>query len=211
MAGAETGVLVFARAPVPGQAKTRLIPALDADSAAELHTRLVRHALGQAVTAEVGPVTLHCAPDERHPFFAECARDFGVKLQVQQGDHLGQRMAHALATGLRAVRQVLLIGTDCPALSSTILRAAARALQASSVVFVPAEDGGYVLVGVRGVVPPVFDSVSWGSDVVMGQTRALLRARGIRWQELPPLADIDTPRDLRRLKLIYPALLENIM
>lgn len=211
MGAPDTTLLVFARAPVPGQANTRLIPALGQAGAAELHARLVRHTLRQAAAAEVGPVTLCCAPDDRHPFFAECARDFGVELLRQQGDDLGQRMAHALAASLRTFRQVLLVGTDCPALSPAILRAAAQALQSSAAVFVPAEDGGYVLVGVRDAVPPVFDGITWGGASVMAQTRASLRAQNILWQELLPLADIDTPRDLRRLKQTHPELLDGIV
>lgn len=210
MTGAETGLLVFARAPVPGQAKTRLIPVLGAPGAAALHARLVRHALGQAVAAKVGPVRLCCAPDARHPFFAECARDFEVELWEQQGADLGQRMAHALAGGLRAFGRILLMGTDCPALNPLLLRAAAQALQSHAAVFVPAKDGGYVLVGVRDAVPPIFDGVDWGSAAVMGHTRVSLQALGIRWQELPPLADIDTPRDLLQLRQTHPGLLEGL-
>lgn len=211
MAERDTALLVFARAPVPGQAKTRLIPALGAAGAAKLHARLVRHTLRQAVAAEVGPVTLCCAPDDLHPFFAECARDFGVELLRQQGDDLGQRMAHALAAALRYCRHVLLVGSDCPALSPAILRAAALALQSSAAVFVPAKDGGYVLVGVHDAMPPVFDGIAWGGAAVMAQTRASLRTQNILWQELPPLADIDTPRDLQRLRQTHPGLLDGLV
>jgi uncharacterized protein len=208
----DAALLVFAKAPVPGEAKTRLIPALGQAGAAELHARLVRHTLNHAVAANVGQVTLYCAPDDRHPFFAECARDFGVELQVQQGDHLGQRMAHALACGLRIFRRVLLIGTDCPTLGPAALRDATHRLdEHAPVVFVPAQDGGYALVGVRDMVPPIFDGIAWGGASVMAQTRALLLAQGMRWQELPFHADVDTPRDLSRLKQTHPALLEGII
>jgi uncharacterized protein len=212
MAKRDTTLLVFAKAPVPGQAKTRLIPALGAAGAAELHARLVRHTLRQALAADVGTVTLYCTPDDRHPFFAECARDFGVELQMQQGADLGRRMAHALACSLRTFLRVLLIGTDCPALSPDILRDAAHRLREDcAVVFVPAQDGGYVLVGLRDMMPEIFSDISWGAEVVMAQTRAHLRVQGIRWQELPLHADIDTPRDLPRLKQTHPALLEGIV
>lgn len=208
----DTTLLVFARAPIPGQAKTRLIPALGQAGAAELHARLVQHTLNHAVAAGVGPVTLWCAPDDKHPFFAECAREFGIDLQVQQGDNLGRRMAHALACSLRTFRYVLLIGTDCPTLGSATLRDAARRLKENtSAVFVPAEDGGYALIGVRDCVPSVFDGIAWGSDSAMAQTRRHLRAQDIRWQELPLHADIDTPHDLQRLKQTHPYLLEGII
>jgi rSAM/selenodomain-associated transferase 1 len=208
----DTALLVFAKAPVPGQAKTRLIPALGQAGAAELHARLVRHTLNHAVAAGAGPVTLYCTPDDQHPFFAECARNFGVKLQAQQGDNLGQRMEHALACSLQAFRHVLLIGTDCPALGSAALRDAAHQLNKHApIVFVPTQDGGYALVGVRDMVPPIFDGIAWGGAAVMAQTRARLQAQSMRWQELPFHADVDTPRDLSRLKQTHPALLEGIV
>lgn len=208
----DSALLVFAKAPVAGQAKTRLIPALGAVGAAELHRRLVRHTLENAVAAGVGPVTLWCAPDDKHPFFAECARNYGVALRVQQGHDLGQRMAHALACGLGSSRHVLLIGTDCPLLGPDTLRHAAQRLGAhGSTVFVPAEDGGYALVGVSDSVPDMFEGIAWGSDSVMAHTRSHLRSRSLAWQELPAMADIDTPRDLQRLLQSHPDLLHGLI
>ena len=212
MSGPDCALLVFAKAPVAGQAKTRLIPALGAVGAAELHRRLVRHTLQNALTADVGPVTLCCAPDNTHPFFADCASEFGISLQAQQGADLGQRMAHALACGLHSRRHVLLIGTDCPLLGSESLRDAVQKLrQHGSIVFVPAEDGGYALLGVSDRVPDMFDGIAWGSDSVMAQTRSHLRSRSLAWQELPAMADIDTPRDLQRLLQSHPDLLQGLI
>ena len=204
----DTSLHVFARAPSPGKAKTRLIPALGAYGASELHARLVRYTLANALSADVGPVTLWCASDLQHPFFAQCAFDFGVVLREQQGDDLGQRMSHALQCGLSASGSVLLIGTDCPALTPGVLRKAADAVsEDASIVFVPAEDGGYALVGARGQVPPVFDDVPWGGDQVMAVTRRRLESLALDWYELPSLADIDTPDDLLRLQQTHPELL----
>jgi len=207
----DTSLLVFARAPVPGQAKTRLISVLGEAGAAELHARMVRLALKNAVAARVGPVALWCAPDDRHSFFAECARDFHVSLHVQQGNDLGQRMAHALETSLRNFRFALLTGTDCPALGPDTLRNAAQKLEGNvSVLFVPAEDGGYALLGIRDRVPPIFGDIAWGSDSVMAHTRSHLRNQQLSWHELPPKPDIDTPHDLQRLKHTHPDLLFGI-
>lgn len=212
MSAPDCTLLVFAKAPVAGQAKTRLIPALGAVGAAKLHRRLVRHTLQNALAADVGPVTLCCAPDHEHPFFAECVREYGIVLTVQQGADLGQRMAHALTCGLSSSRHVLLIGTDCPMLGSDTLRDAAQRLrQHGSAVFVPAEDGGYALVGVSDRVPDMFEDIAWGSDSVMAQTRSHLRSRALAWQELPPMADIDTPRDLQRLHRSHPGLLQGLI
>lgn len=207
----ESTLLVFARAPVAGHAKTRLIPALGPVGAAELHARLVRHTLKNAVAADIGPVTLCCTPDEQHPFFEQCAREFGVGLQVQQGDDLGQRMAHALACSLIEQRQALLIGTDCPALGPEILRKAAQRLNEKvAAVFVPAEDGGYALVGVRQPMPAIFEGIAWGTSAVMAQTRQHLQRLSLDWHELPALNDVDTPDDLTRLQQTHPELLSGI-
>src|SRR2546427_314848 len=90
-------VMVFARAPTPGEAKTRLIPALGAAGAAALHRRLVMHCLGAATDAQLGPVELWCAPDAGDPFFRECERRFGVSLRSQGQGDLGTRMQGASA------------------------------------------------------------------------------------------------------------------
>jgi hypothetical protein len=202
---------VFAKTPIPGSAKTRLIPALGAEDAAELHARLVHHTLQNAIAANIGPVTLWCAPDSQHPFFAECIKKYGVTVQTQQGDDLGQRMAHALQNSLHTCKHALLIGTDCPWLSPHILQTAASLVEQGSPLFIPAEDGGYVLVGATDCVPPIFDQVHWGSDKVMQQTRMHLRQHGLNWREMPSMADIDRPADLDRLQIWFPDLLNGLL
>jgi glycosyltransferase A (GT-A) superfamily protein (DUF2064 family) len=93
------------------------------------------------------------------------------------------------------------MGTDCPALTVGELRAAAGALrEANDAVFVPAEDGGYVLVGLRHAVDSLFYGIPWGDDRVMDHTRERLRSAGLRWQELAPSWDVDRPEDLARLR-----------
>lgn len=208
MSMSDTGLHIFARAPVAGKAKTRLIPALGAQGAAELHAWLVRYTLANALSADVGPVTLWCASDMRHPFFMQCAFDFGVVLREQQGEDLGQRMSHALQSGLSESRSVLLIGTDCPDMTPEDLRHAAKWVSEDvPIVFIPAKDGGYALVGAQRTVPPIFDDIPWGGDQVMAVTRRRLESLALDWHELPPLADIDTPDDLLRLQQAHPELL----
>jgi rSAM/selenodomain-associated transferase 1 len=138
-------IAVFAKAPVAGAVKTRLAPLLGAEGAARLHRALVRRALGTALRAGVA-VELWCTPDAGDPFFTGCAREFGVRLRVQEGATLGDRMGHAIAAGPPGVA-TLLIGSDCPALDAEDLLRAAGALATHDAVFIPAEDGGYVLVG----------------------------------------------------------------
>jgi rSAM/selenodomain-associated transferase 1 len=193
-------IAVFARAPVAGHAKTRLIPRLGADGAAAFQHALIHQALRTALAANLGPVSLWCAPDCAHPAFNDCVERFRVALYPQQGADLGARMFDAFSQ-LCSRGGALVIGTDCPALSVGELRAAADALREDNeAVFVPAEDGGYVLVGLRQAVGSLFVDIPWGVDRVMDQTRNRLRSAGLRWRELAPSWDVDRPEDFDRLR-----------
>jgi rSAM/selenodomain-associated transferase 1 len=193
-------IAVFARAPVPGEAKTRLIPLLGAQGAAQLHAELVRHALGVALAADTGPVELWCAPECDHPFFLECAEELGVTLRTQRGADLGRRMACAFERALGENAPLLVMGSDCPAITPALLQGAARALATHEVVIAPAEDGGYVLIGLSAPDPGLFEGMAWGSAAVMQETRARLARAGTRWKELETLWDVDRPEDYARLE-----------
>ena len=184
-------VLVFARAPVPGRCKTRLIPALGPQGAAALHRRLVRQTLATARDAGAD-VELWCAPDGAHGFFAACRRDFGVRLRRQLRGDLGRRMALALRDG-----PALLIGTDCPGLTTVDLRRAMAALGTHDCVLQPSTDGGYVLIGTRRVERRALAGIAWSSGRELGQTRRRFARLGQRWLELRVLGDVDTPMDYR--------------
>jgi uncharacterized protein len=198
MAHAEVAIAVFAKAPVPGEVKTRLVPLLGAQGAAELHSALVRRALATARAAALGPVALWCMPETGHPFFQSCVDAYGVTLEAQRGGHLGERMARALEAML-AHGPGLVIGSDCPALTVDDLHAAARSLATHDAVVQPAEDGGYVLVGLSKPVPGLFDGIDWGEGKVMRDTRTRLRAARATWRELPARWDVDRPADYQRL------------
>jgi len=194
-------IMIFAKAPVPGRVKTRLIPALGEDGAAELQRQLIARTLRTAAAAGLGAPELWCTPDPDDPFFATCAERHGVSLRTQAEGDLGTRMAHALDASLASGVPGLLIGCDCPVLTAPYLREAAAALTGESdAVFGPAEDGGYVLIGLaRGPSTPLFEDISWGTATVMRETRARLARGNWRWRELAPLWDVDRPDDLRRL------------
>jgi len=199
---ADTGcrVIVFAKAPEPGKVKTRLIPALGEAGAAALHRRLVMHSLRAAQDAELGPVELWCAPDTRHAFFGECERDFGVSLHTQCEGDLGARMRRAFEEVLRRAKHAILVGSDIPALSARYLRDAERALsRAHDAVIGPAEDGGYVLIGLARCDPELFRDIPWGEPEVLAETRRRIAALRWRCLELPTLWDVDRPEDLERL------------
>lgn len=149
-------------------------------------------------------LTLWCAPDAKHRFFRALHRITGtVCINQPQGD-IGVRMLHACANHFAQQADVplLLVGTDCPALAPGHLQQAAQALTQHDVVLIPAEDGGYVLIGMRVLVRQVFEGITWSTPLVMAQTRDQLRRAGASWLELPTLWDVDEPADWQRLQTL---------
>jgi rSAM/selenodomain-associated transferase 1 len=204
---ADTALLVFAKAPLAGRAKSRLIPALGAADAARLHGHLVRQTLEKVAGQADWDTQLWCAPDSTHPFFCQVADQYGVRLRNQAGDNLGARMADALRVVLQTYRRAVLIGTDCPDLSLEDLRRAyALLVSGNDVVLGPAADGGYYLIGMNREIPELFQGIIWGSGSVLGATRDKLAALDLNWCELTEHHDLDRPADLAR----YPGLLASI-
>ncbi len=192
-------VVVFAKAPVPGLAKTRLAPELGARGAAALAERMLKHAVAAALAARLGPVELCVAPDTQHGVFQRLAAAHALQLAAQGDGDLGQRMHRALQRLLVQQQHVLLMGTDAPALGAAQLRAAAAHLNTHDAVFVPALDGGYALVGLCRPQPLLFEGMTWSTATVMQETRQRAQAAGLRWAELEPVPDIDEPPDLQHL------------
>ena len=188
-------VAVLAKAPIAGLAKTRLIPALGAQGAARLQRQLTRGAVHCALDARIGPVTLWCAPHAQHRFFRALHADDGR-------DTAWCSPAATSATGCTprsachcAQGPLLLIGTDCPVLRPSQLRRAARALvDGDDAVFYPAEDGGYVLVGLRRPQPALFDAMTWSTAEVMSRHPCAGAVAGLRVREFETLWDVDLPR-----------------
>jgi len=196
----DASVLIFARAPVAGSVKTRLISLLGDHGAAALYRSLVERALTVARESGVGPVELWCTPTTDDDFFASCRDRFRVTLHRQCEGDLGARMVNAFRDALTRSRHALLTGSDCPSLTAADLRAAARALRdGRDAVFGPTEDGGYVLVGLAQAMPALFDAMTWGTATVMEETRQRLRNLGWHWHELPVHWDVDRPHDYERL------------
>ncbi len=197
---AETQVAVFARAPAPGATKTRLIPLLGAARAAALQHLLIDRALATALAANIGPVALWCAPSAHDPLFERLIERHGVAAATQCAGDLGMRMSQAAATSLAAAQRVIIVGTDCPALTGADLQRAAQALvDGHNAVLIPAEDGGYVLIGLNCWDARLFTGIAWSTDQVMAATRERLATMGWRWHELPSLWDVDRPADYERL------------
>lgn len=192
-------VIVFAKAPRAGFAKTRLAPLLGADGAAALHAKLIDRTLETACRAGIGDVELHGDPVSDGALQAS-GRRHDVRLVGQSEGDLGERMRFALEQALTTCAHAILIGSDCPALTVQHLRlAAAELTNGRDAVFVPVEDGGYALAGLARCDPRLFQGISWSTSAVMDETRARLRVLGWRWRELETLWDVDTPRDYERL------------
>jgi uncharacterized protein len=193
---ATTHIAIMAKAPVAGLAKTRLIPALGAAGAAALAARLLQHAVEQAVAAQLGLVTVWAAPDCTHAAFVQAHTQHGVRLQTQPGGDLGQCMAQVFVA---TPGPVLLMGTDLPGITSTVLLGAAQQLLQHDAVLVPALDGGYGLIGLHAHVASLFTDMPWSTPQVLQLTRQRFAAAGLRHAELPAVADIDEPADLAHL------------
>lgn len=201
---APIGIAVMAKAPLAGYAKTRLIPQLGARAAARLHRLLTLRTLTTARAAGIGPVTLWCAPDARQRFFRALRRHCGFELRVQPELDLGARMAHIFAK--HGAQPLLLIGTDCPALTPEHLRQAAQALRdGADAAFITTEDGGYFLVGLQGPLPELFTGIAWSTERVMAQTRSRLSELNLRWQETASLWDVDRAEDVARWQALQQA------
>lgn len=193
-------LLVFAKAPVAGRVKTRLVPRFGRNGSLAIYQRLLARTLELALSVGV-PVELWCAPHAAHPAFWRYRRR-GVVLRVQPPGDLGRRMRLALQDALRSAEAALLIGTDCASLSPEQLREALQRLQAGAdLVLGPAEDGGYVLVGARRRVPVLpFQAMPWGTGAVLRRTRQRARRLGLALAELAAGYDVDRPADVKRLR-----------
>ena len=197
-------VAVLAKAPVAGHAKTRLAPTLGAAGAARVHRQLVLRTLE---TVQRAGLRLQLWGDPvGHRFFRALARAQGCPTLAQPAGDIGARMHAAFVYHAgRSAAPLLLIGTDCPVLEAAHLREAARRLCAGDeAVFTPAEDGGYVLVGLRRPVPELFENMVWSTEQVMAQTRERLQRLGLRYSEMPTLWDIDRPADWLRWQAMNP-------
>lgn len=195
-------LLIFCKAPIPGQVKTRLQPALSAEQAAAAHIELTKMTLARAFEKSLCPVWLYCYPDTEHPFFKRCAEQYPLNLAIQRGDDLGIRMLNAFKASLASYRHALLIGCDCPSLTAADLEKALTALQdGDDVVIAPAEDGGYVLIGLNAPQPMLFQDMVWGNERVLPETRRRAKAAKLQTFELDLQWDVDELADWQRFLL----------
>lgn len=191
-------LIIFTRYPVPGKAKTRLIPALGAAGAAQLHAQMAAHTLSQARRLqECHGVDLEVrfTGSAVEPMQAWLGAD--LNYQPQSEGSLGDRLIQAIRTAFdQGSRAIIVIGTDCPELDATLLAQAFQTLQSCDLVLGPASDGGYYLIGLRQPMPALFQGIAWSTNTVLQQTCAIATHHGLAIVQLPTLRDVDEPADL---------------
>jgi uncharacterized protein len=193
-------LIIFCKAPVAGQVKTRLSPAITPEQAVAVHIELSLKTLRLAVQSQLCPVQLWCAPSTGHPFFTMAA-SYPLELQQQLGAHLGERMQGAFCAAFEQYEHALLMGCDCPSLRKDDLENGLKALISNyDVVLAPAEDGGYVMIGLNQPQPELLTDMPWGTPQVLAQTRSRINTLKLSHYELRQQWDLDTPDDLARYR-----------
>lgn len=194
-------LIIFARAPIPGDVKTRLIPALGENGAAQFYARMAQYVIDRMLDSHLCDLSIDCMPDSSHPFFLDILDRRCVELNKQTGDDLGERMGHALRNALDRYGYAILIGTDAPCLTPDSVEQAIEALKAGAdLVTSPARDGGYVLIGMKRFHGEVLEDIDWSTPRVLQQTLEKARRLNLSVHQLPVSWDVDTPEDLDTIR-----------
>jgi uncharacterized protein len=193
-----SAVIIFAKAPVAGQVKTRLCPPLTPDEAASLHGSLVLDVLERCQSLKGAACILAGTPSSHHPFFRAMEARFKIPVWDQMGDDLGTRMVSVFQKAFdSSYRTAIVIGTDIPGIDQTLLMSAGKSLQDYDVVLGPTVDGGYYLLGLRSPEPELFEQMPWSTNQVYALTKQKIEASGLSVKILPELRDLDTVEDLQ--------------
>ena len=192
-------IIIFAKAPQPGFAKTRLIPALGAVVAAELARQMLLHTLREAIAANIGTVELCVTPTIADAAWQDITLPKGIEISDQGEGDLGARLARASDRTLARKESVLLIGTDCVEMSADLLREANQSLQHHDAVIHCTVDGGYALLGINQFSAFLFSTMPWSTDAVASTTLARIGQLGWSVRVGAMLHDVDEPQDLKFL------------
>ncbi len=192
-------IVVMAKAPVAGLAKTRLIPALGAEGAARLAQKMLSHTLATAIASKLGDVEICATPDPTDPAWQNLDVPNNIIWSAQGDGDLGGRMARAVARTTRHGEAILLIGTDCPAIDVFTLHEAAQALQDYDASLLPTYDGGYALLALKRFDNRLFENIPWSTSTVALQTLQKMAHIDCEVKLLQTLHDIDEPDDIAQL------------
>ncbi|KAA0939532.1 TIGR04282 family arsenosugar biosynthesis glycosyltransferase [Psychrobacter sp. ANT_H59] len=194
----DTLIIIFAKFPARGMAKTRLQPALGLEGASLIAKQLLLHSVEQALATGLS-VELCVSPAPTDLCWQTLGLPESLQWSAQANDDLGLRMLAASQQGLYKFKQVVLIGTDCPSLTPLRIQDAVQQLEQSDTVMIPASDGGYVLLGFKQVDASLFSDIEWSTASVAAVTRQRIKALSWTLALLDPLHDIDEPADLKHL------------
>ncbi|MEL7538273.1 MAG: TIGR04282 family arsenosugar biosynthesis glycosyltransferase [Pseudomonadota bacterium] len=194
-----SAIVIFAKAPQPGFAKTRLIPALGVDGAAELAAVLLDHTLNECLATRATQIILAQSPAPADPAWRDTELLGPIDQWDQGGGDLGDRLARCAAQALANYERVLLIGSDAPTLTARLLDAAITTLNSFDAVLTPARDGGYALLGLTRFDRSLFTNMPWSTNRVAAITEQRLRDSGFSVHLTDPVVDIDEPEDLDAL------------
>ncbi len=188
---------MFAKAPIAGQVKTRLCPPLTPDEAASLHGSLVMDLVERFKALKGFDGILAGTPSANHPFFLALQARFHVKVWDQEGNDLGERMDKVFQKALQSsYRSAVIIGSDIPGITATLVNEARQGLDDHDVVLGPTLDGGYYLIGLREPFPELFADMRWSTNEVFEESEKRVAAAGKKLKVLPTLRDVDTGEDL---------------
>lgn len=192
-------LILFAKDPVEGQVKTRLSSLLDAPTILSLYRHFLRDSIEKVYSVTEADRFIGIASNPETNYFDDVSRNHPVKLFVQEGGNLGERMRRAFEDRFKeGYERVVIVGADSPTLPITYIE---QALQSEKdVVIGPSTDGGYYLIGMQGKVTGIFEGIPWGSDRVLSETLNILKGQQAEAELLPVWYDIDLPEDLRFLK-----------
>ena len=192
-------IIILTKASQPGFTKTRLIPALGEQGAADLAKRMLIHTLNQSLEANIGPVEICTTPAPTDAIWQDFVSSNKLEYSDQGKGDLGERLSRISQRVIDSGESVLLIGTDCTQLTATHLQQARDGLRNSDSILIPATDGGYVLLGLNFFHPLLFESIKWSTATVCTETIDRLKKLGRSVQNFPSMHDIDEPEDLKFL------------
>jgi len=199
-------LIVFARAPIVGQCKSRLIPLLNPQGSSDFYKKLLSHCFNQLENLDGIDISLYVYPDADNHYLKKLAEINSVTLVEQQGKNLGERMFNAIHDSLQHYNKTVLIGTDCPLLDASYIKKAFSEIRPGRLVLGPATDGGYVLIGANHIEPCFFENINWGTEHVLEQSIMNIVDANYEYSLLDVLWDIDTPDDFINYKQTLQAL-----
>ncbi|MDE0797998.1 MAG: TIGR04282 family arsenosugar biosynthesis glycosyltransferase [Nitrosomonadaceae bacterium] len=192
-------IIIFTKAAQAGFTKTRLIPALGKQGAANLAKKMLIHTLNQSLEAGVGPVEMCVTPPPTDSIWQEFAVLGDLEYSDQGTGDLGERLSRVTQRVIDRGESLLIIGTDCTQLTATHLQRAKESLHNFDSILIPATDGGYVLFGLNFFHASLFESIKWSTDTVYAETTERLETLGRTIKIFPSMNDIDEPKDLKFL------------